>query len=82
MFEILEHFHVKGDIHIFTFSRQAYNESVDFSNHSNLMNHKLKVTAIYAQLHVQYASATKLTLKAPRNKMHLKMSSAEVICCK
>ena len=23
-----------------------------------------------------------LTLKAPRKKMHLKMSSAEVICCK
>ena len=23
-----------------------------------------------------------LTLKAPRKKMHLKMSSAEVVCCK
>ena len=26
--------------------------------------------------------APKLTLKAPREKTHLKMSSAEVVCCK
>ena len=31
---------------------------------------------------VQFYNFRVLTLKAPRKKMHLKMSSAEVVCCK
>ena len=31
---------------------------------------------------IAYIYILSLTLKAPRKKMHLKMSSAEVVCCK
>ena len=32
--------------------------------------------------HLEYQNRTILALKVPRKKMHLKMLSAEVVCCK
>ena len=42
----------------------------------------LNNTLIVFTADVSMTPTSKLTLKAPRKKMHLKMSSAEVVCCK
>ena len=52
------------------------------SSKERVLLHVVTVDAVNLEFDVYLSVTCVLTLKAPRKKIHLKMSSAEVVCCK